>query len=78
MNTAYICLDKDKHEVTPCTPVGECHKAGDFLSDAKNCSIYYECFDGLKNLGKFVCDTGLLIDITRKICDWPTNVHCTT
>jgi chitinase len=72
---AYICLYNGR-EVKPCTPVGECHRTSQYLRDVLSCSTFYQCFEGLKKLGKFECDPGLVFDTTTNMCDWPENVDC--
>jgi hypothetical protein len=75
VSTAYKCF-YDSREVTPCTPIGECHRADQFLRDVKSCSTFYTCFAGLQKLGKFECDPGLVFDTKTNRCDWPEFVNC--
>nr|XP_012139248.1 PREDICTED: peritrophin-1-like [Megachile rotundata] len=39
-----------------------------------NCSVYYECRDGKKDVK--VCSSPLEFNVEEQICDWPQKVNC--
>lgn len=45
-----------------------------FVVHPTNCSLYYECYQGLKYL--MSCPGNLVFNIDAKYCDYPTNVDC--
>lgn len=60
-------------------PVGTCPAVNgqsvDFLTDSKDCSVYYMCNWGTPIKNK--CGSGLHFNPTLKVCDWPSSAGCT-
>ena len=47
-----------------------------YYSDPKDCKSFYHCANGITYWKH--CPGGLYFNPVNKVCDWPSNVKCTT
>ena len=61
-------------------PVGECPPGNSgetiLLPDASDCSVFYKCSNGVPVRQQ--CPSGLLFNPQLQVCDYPSNVDCTS
>ncbi|XP_072388783.1 probable chitinase 10 isoform X1 [Diabrotica undecimpunctata] len=59
----------------PTTPPVRCEHEEQYISDPYNCSMYYECSNGVPI--SMSCPDGEYWNPDEHVCDWPYNVDCT-
>ncbi|NSL88671.1 chitin binding peritrophin-A domain-containing protein [Chitinophaga solisilvae] len=59
--------------VSHASVVGTCANQGQYLSDSKDCTIYYECDAALVPVKRH-CGPGLEWDCIRQMCTYPSIV----
>ena len=67
-------LPPTEPETKPEQPIANDCSVDGFIADSNDCSVYYQCSDGVSY--KFVCSPGLHFDQTISTCNWPALVQC--
>ncbi|XP_050505102.1 probable chitinase 10 isoform X6 [Diabrotica virgifera virgifera] len=58
----------------PTKPPVQCQHSGQYIPDPYNCSMYYECSNGVPV--SMSCPGGEYWNPDEETCDWPFNVDC--